>query len=94
MLAAELEDGLPLEDDVELLLPARPFVVLFDQRLVCTTRYEDIGSEGVDPECVLEWVPQRIAWLAVGNRWEGGDRTRGPPRHAEELMRMQCAATV
>jgi hypothetical protein len=46
------------------------FVVLFDKGLVGTTRYQDVGAEGVDPECVLEWVPHRIVWFAVGNPWE------------------------
>ena len=70
MLAVELEDGLTREDHVELLLPARIFVVLFDKRLVGATRYQDVGSEGVDPECVLEWVPDRIVLFAIGNPWE------------------------
>jgi hypothetical protein len=70
MLAVELEDGLTLENDVELLLPARVFVVLFDERLVGSTRDQDIGSEGVDSQCVLERVPRRIVWLAVGHPWK------------------------
>jgi hypothetical protein len=70
MLAVELEHGLTLEDQVELLLPARMFVVLFDKRLVGATCHQDVGSESVDPEYVLEWVPHRIVWLAVGNPWE------------------------
>jgi hypothetical protein len=46
------------------------FVVRFDKGLVGTTRYQDVGAEGVDPECVLEWVPHRIVCFAVGNPWE------------------------
>jgi hypothetical protein len=70
MLAVELEDGLTLDHHVELLLPARMFVVFFDKRLIGPTRYQDVDAEGVDPECVLEWVPHRIGWFAVGNQWE------------------------
>ena len=70
MLTVELEDCLTFEDHVELLLPAGMFVVLFDKRLVGTTRHQDVGSEGVDPEYVLEWVPDRIVRFAVGDPWE------------------------
>ena len=70
MLSVQLEGGLTFENHVELLLSARMFVVLFDEGLIGTTRHQDVGAEGVDPQCVLERVPRRIAWLAVGNPWE------------------------
>jgi hypothetical protein len=49
------------------------FVMLFDKGLVGTTRYQDVGAEGVDPECVLERVPRRIVWFAVGNLTDAAD---------------------
>jgi hypothetical protein len=45
LLAVELEDGFPFEDQVQLLLAARAFVVFFDQRLIGTTRHEKVHSD-------------------------------------------------
>ena len=45
LLPVELECRFTLEYQVELLLTARPLVVLFDQRLIRLTRDEDVGAE-------------------------------------------------
>jgi hypothetical protein len=49
------------EDQIQLLLAARLFVVILDQQLVRTTRDEEVDSERVDAKCVLERVPRRVA---------------------------------
>jgi hypothetical protein len=50
---------------VQLLLPARAFVVFFDECLIGTTRNEEVDSERVDAERVLERVPQWIMRAAA-----------------------------
>jgi len=47
------------------LLSALPLVVLLNKRLVSVSRHEEIGSEGVDPERVLERIPGGIVWAAI-----------------------------
>jgi hypothetical protein len=39
--------------------------VLLDKRLVGLSRNEQVGSEGVDPERVLERIPDWIVWAPV-----------------------------
>jgi hypothetical protein len=47
------------------LLSARPLVVLLDKRLVGLSRQEQVDAERVDPERVLERVPDGIVRAAV-----------------------------
>jgi hypothetical protein len=60
-----VERNLSFEDHIQLLLSTRPLVVLLDKRLVSVSRHEQIGSEGVDPERVLERIPGGIVRTAV-----------------------------
>jgi hypothetical protein len=60
-----VERNLSFEDHIQLLLSIRPLVVLLDKRLVSVSRHEQIGSEGVDPERMLEWIPSGIVRAAV-----------------------------
>src|SRR6185437_3058309 len=45
LLAVEAEDGLAVHRDVQLLLPARPLVVLLDKDLVGVGRDEEVHPE-------------------------------------------------
>jgi hypothetical protein len=65
VLAVQLKHNLAFEHDVELLLSAALLVVLLNNRLVWMRRHEDVGSEGVDPERVLERMPGGIVRTAV-----------------------------
>ena len=65
MLAVQLERNLAFEDNVQLLLSAAPLVVLLHKRLVSMRRHEEVGSEGVDPERVLERIPGWIVRTTV-----------------------------
>jgi len=65
VLAVELKHNLAFEDDVELLLSAALLVVLLNKRLVWMRSHEEVGSEGVDPERVLERIPGGIVRAAV-----------------------------
>jgi hypothetical protein len=47
------------------LLSALSLVVLLNKRLVSVSRHEEIGSERVDPEHVLERMPSGIVWAAI-----------------------------
>jgi hypothetical protein len=60
-----VELNLSFEDDIQLLLSTRPLVVLLNKRLVSVSRQEQVGSEGVDPERVLERLPGGIVRGAV-----------------------------
>ena len=60
-----MERNLSFEDYIQLLLSTRPLVVLLNKRLVTVSRDKQVGSEGVDPERVLERIPGGIVWAAV-----------------------------
>jgi hypothetical protein len=64
-LAGQLEDGLTLEDYVQLLLSARALVVFFDERLTGVTRHEEVDAERVDTKGVLEGIPGGIVRVAI-----------------------------
>ena len=60
-----MERNLSFEDYIQLLLSTRPLVVLLNKRLATVSRDKQVGSEGVDPERVLERIPGGIVWAAV-----------------------------
>jgi hypothetical protein len=69
-LAVELEDRLAFEDQVQLFLAARAFIVFLDQRLVGSVRNKEVNPERIDAERVLKWVPGGIVRFGVRNRWD------------------------
>jgi hypothetical protein len=60
-----VERNLSFEDHIQLLLSTRPLVVLLNKRLVSVSHHEEVGSEGVDPERVLERIPGGIVRAAA-----------------------------
>jgi hypothetical protein len=60
-------------------------VVSFDKRLVGVSRYKQIGTEGVDPERVLERIPSGVFRAAVRDRENRCDLGYGPTRHDGSL---------
>src|SRR5690242_7215972 len=87
LLVGEAEGGFSVEDQVQLLLPARALVVFVDQCLIGTARHEEVDTERVDAERVLKWIPGGIVRVAVGDRRYRGDPLHRPTRHPRSLGR-------
>ena len=59
LFPVQVEDGRPVEEHVELLLPTLALVVLLDEQLPVVAGDEDVGPERVDAERMLERIPDR-----------------------------------
>jgi hypothetical protein len=65
LFAIQPKHHFSFEDEIHLLLSAFALVVIVNKRLISVRRHEEIRSERVDPERVLERVPRRLIRTAV-----------------------------